>query len=96
MTRVSLIRVHPLLRLLIQAVLLGACFVAGYLIAEHWSGTRESTALAQLCARIDYVNGLQEELQGQLGPTQEVRDEFKALVDAVRTRDRANPDDRRF
>ena len=94
-TRASLIRVHPLLRLVIQAVLLGACFVAGYLIAEHWSGTRESTALAQLCARIDYVNGLQEELQGQLGPTQEVRDEFKALVEQCRAalRSRAEEND---
>ena len=79
-----MIRVHPLLRLLIQAMLLGAFFLAGYLIAEWWWGTRDSTALAQICARIDYVNGLQEELQGRLGPTQEVRDEFKALVEQCR------------
>ena len=95
MTRVSLIRVHPLLRLVIQAVLLAVCGGAGYLIAERWWGTRDSTALAQICARIDYVNGLQEELQGRLGPTQEVGDEFKALVEQCRAalRSRAEEND---
>jgi hypothetical protein len=72
----QMVRVHFPLRFLIQAVLLGACLVAGYFIAGWWWGTRDSTALAQICARIDYVNGLQEELQGQLSATQEVRDEF--------------------
>ena len=91
----AMIRVHPLLRLVIQAVLLGVCVVAGYLIAERWWATRDSTALAQICARIDYVNGLQEELQGQLGSTQEVRDEFMALVEQCRTalRSRAEEND---
>jgi len=91
-----MVRVHPLLRLLIQTVLLGACFVAGYLIAEWWSGTRDATtSLAKICARIDYVNGLQEELQGHPGATQEVHDEFKALVEQCRTalRSRAEEND---
>jgi len=90
-----MIRVRPLLRLLIRALLFGACYVAGYLIAGWWWGTRDSTALAQICARIDYVNGLQEELQGQLAATHEVRDEFKALVEQCRTalRSRAEEND---
>ena len=57
---------RPLLRVLLQAFLLGLCFGAGYFIAGWWSGIRDRTPLAQLCARIDYVNGLQAELVGQL------------------------------
>ena len=49
----------------------------------------------KICARIDYVNGLQEELQGQPGAIQEVHDEFKALVEQCRTalRSRAEEND---
>jgi hypothetical protein len=93
--RPPMVRVHPLLRLLIHAVLLGACLVAGYLIAGWWWGTRDNTALAQICARIDYVNGLQEQLQGHLGATQDMRDEFNALVEQCRValRSRAEEND---
>jgi len=86
---------HPLMRILSQAFLLGACFVAGYLVAGWWWGSRDATPLAQICARIDYVNGLQEELQGQLGPAQEVRNEFRALVEQCRAalRSRAEEND---
>jgi hypothetical protein len=80
-----MVRIRPVLRLLVPAVLLGACFIAGYLVAEWWWGTRDTTALAQICARIDYVNGLQEGLQGQMGASPEVRDEFKALVEQCRS-----------
>jgi hypothetical protein len=69
---------------LVQACLLGLCVLAGYLIAGRLSGTRDTTPLAQICARVDYVNGLQEELQGQQAASQEVRDEFKALVEECR------------
>jgi hypothetical protein len=46
---------------LVQAFLLGLCALAGYLIAGWWWGTRDTTPLARICARVDYVNGLQEE-----------------------------------
>jgi hypothetical protein len=58
--------------ILLAAVLLGAGFVAGYLIAEGWWGVRDTTApLAQICARVDYVNSLQEELPEMLAPEQQ-------------------------
>jgi len=75
---------RPLLRVLLQAFLLGLCFGAGYFIAGWWSGIRDRTPLAQLCARIDYVNGLQAELVGQQAASEEVRDQFKALVQQCR------------
>jgi hypothetical protein len=65
----------------LAAVLLGAGFVAGYLIAEGWWGVRDTTApLAQICARVDYVNSLQEELPAQWAASEEVRNEFAMLV----------------
>ena len=41
--------------------------------------------LAQICARVDCVNGLQENLKGQEAASEEVRAEFKALVEQCRT-----------
>jgi hypothetical protein len=41
------------------------CFAAGYLFAASLSGARDTTPLARICSRVDYVNGLQEELEGQ-------------------------------
>jgi hypothetical protein len=78
-----------------QAFLLGLCVLAGYLVAGWWWGTRDTTPLARICARVDYVNGLQEELQGQQAASEEVRDEFKALVDDCRAalRNRAEEND---
>jgi hypothetical protein len=51
--------------------------------------------LAQICARVDYVNGLQENLKGQEAASEEVRAEFKALVEQCRTalRNRADEND---
>ena len=51
--------------------------------------------LAQICARIDYVNGLQENLNRQEAASEEVRAEFRALVEQCRTalRDRAEEND---
>jgi hypothetical protein len=50
---------------LAAAVGLVFCFVAGYFLAPLWSSSRGPSALAQICARVDYVNGLQENLKGQ-------------------------------
>ena len=59
-------------------VALAFCFVAGYLLAGWWSGARDTSPLAQICARVDYVNGLQENLKGQEAASEEVRAEFNA------------------
>jgi hypothetical protein len=74
---------------------LALCFVAGYFLAGLWSSTRDTSPLAQICARIDYVNGLQENLKGQDAASEEVRAEFKTLVEQCRTalRDRAEEND---
>jgi hypothetical protein len=90
-------RLIPSLRIsrLVGALLLALCFVAGYLVAGWWSGSRDTTSLAQICARVDYVNSLQEGLNGQQAASEEVRDEFKALVEQCRAalRDRAEESD---
>ena len=65
-------------------VALAVCFVAGYLLAGWWSGTRNLVPLEQICARVDYVNSLQENLEGQQAASEEVRSEFKALVEQCR------------
>jgi hypothetical protein len=70
------------------------CFVAGYFLAGLWSSARDTSPLAQICARVDYVNSLQENLHGQLAGD-EVGAELKALVEQCRTalRNRADEND---
>ena len=75
---------------------LAFCFVAGYLLAGLWSSARDTSPLAQICARVDYVNGLQENLKGgQDAASDEVGAELKALVEQCRTalRNRAEEND---
>jgi hypothetical protein len=76
-------------------VALAFCFVAGYFLAGLWSSARHTSPLAQICARVDYVNSLQENLKGQDAASDEVRAEFRALVEQCRTalRDRAEEND---
>jgi hypothetical protein len=45
---------------------------------------RATTPLARICSRVDYVNGLQEQLEAQQAASEEVREEFKALVEECR------------
>jgi hypothetical protein len=45
---------------------------------------RDTTALARICSRVDYVNGLQEQLEGQQATSEEVREQFQALVEECR------------
>jgi hypothetical protein len=80
---------------LVALVALALCFVAGYFLAGLWSNARDTSPLAQICARIDYVNGLQENLNRQEAASEEVRAEFRALVEQCRTalRDRAEEND---
>ena len=65
-------------------VALAVCFVAGYLLAGWWSEGRDKSPLEQISGRIDYVNSLQENLEGQQAASEEVRSEFKALVEQCR------------
>jgi hypothetical protein len=71
------------------------CFVAGYFLAGLWSSARDTSPLAQICARVDYVNSLQENLKGQDAASDEVRGEFRTLVEQCRTalRNRAEEND---
>jgi hypothetical protein len=71
------------------------CFVAGYFLSGLWANSRDTSPLAQICARVDYLNGLQENLKGQDAASEEVRAEFKKLVEQCRTalRDRAEEND---
>ena len=82
---------------LVAFVALAFCFVAGYLLAGWWwSSAPDTSALAQICARVDYVNGLQENLKGgQDAASDEVGGELKALVEQCRTalRNRAEEND---
>jgi hypothetical protein len=69
---------------LTAGLLLVLSVAAGYLFAAWLSGLRDSTPLAQICARIDYVNGLQKQLEGQQAASEEVREQFKELVEQCR------------
>jgi hypothetical protein len=64
-------------------------------MADLLSRARDASPLAQICARVDYVNGLQENLKGQEAASDEVRAEFRALVEQCRTalRDYAEEND---
>jgi hypothetical protein len=81
---------------LVVFVALAFCFIAGYVVAGLWSSARDTSPLAQICARVDYVNGLQENLKGgQDAASDEVGGELKALVEQCRTalRNRADEND---
>ena len=58
-------RWNPTVYRLGAIVALALCFLAGYVVATLWSSARDTSPLAQICARVDYVNGLQENLKGQ-------------------------------
>jgi hypothetical protein len=77
----------------VALVALAFCFVAGYLLAGLWSSARDTSPLAQICARVDYVNSLQETLKDSA--SEEVRTEIKTLVEECRTalRDSADEND---
>jgi hypothetical protein len=64
--------------------LLVLCFAAGYLLAGWLSGVHDTTPLGRICLRVDYVNGLQKELEGQRAASEDVREQFKALVEECR------------
>jgi hypothetical protein len=77
---------------LVAVVALVLCFVAGYFVADLRS-RRDTSPLARICSRVDYVNGLQENPKD--AASEEVRAELSALVEQCRTalRDRAEEND---
>ena len=78
---------------LVALVALAFCFVAGYLLAGFWSSARDTSPLAQICARVDYVDGLQKTLKNSASV--EVQTEIKELVEQCRAalRNRADEND---
>jgi hypothetical protein len=60
-----------------------------------WPRARDTTPLAQICARGDYIASLQEQLPERQASSEAIREEFKALVEQCRTtlRDRAEETD---
>ena len=66
------------------AVLIGLAVFAGYLFAGWVSGPRDTTQLARICAQVDYVNSLQDELPIQQAASEEIRNEFAMLVEQCR------------
>ena len=89
-------RLLPSLRIshLVAGLACVICFVAGYLLARSWSDANDTTPLEQICARVDHVNSLQEELPEQQAAS-EVRDQLEALVDQCQLAlsDRAEEED---
>jgi hypothetical protein len=62
---------------LAAVVALVFCFVAGYFLAGLWASSRDTSPLAQICARVDYVNGLQANFKD--AASEEVTAELRAL-----------------
>jgi hypothetical protein len=75
------------------AIALALCLFAGYFLAGLLWSTRDTSPLAKICARIDYVNSLQEHLKD--AASEEVQSELKTLVEQCRTalRNRADEND---
>jgi hypothetical protein len=66
---------------LVAVVLLLLCFLAGYAFAQWWWESRDPR-LATICARIDYINGLQQEFGQDIA--EEVREQLEAGVEDCR------------
>jgi hypothetical protein len=76
----------PLPSLSISRLLAGGlllCLIAGYLFGEWWWGGRDTTRLAKICDRINYMNGLQQEFGGDVSEV--MREQLKAAVEECRT-----------
>jgi hypothetical protein len=67
------------------------CVAAGYLFAEWWFGRRDTTELAKICARVDYINGLRKRFGADID--EDVREQLSAAVVECRSarRSRAAP-----
>jgi len=78
---------------LVAALFIVLSVVAGYLFAGWLSGGQDTTPLARICARVDYVNSLQEQLPERL--SEEMQNELALLGEQCRgaLRDRAERSD---
>jgi hypothetical protein len=88
-------RGNPIVSRLGALVALAVCFLAaGYFLGSWWHA-RDTGRLAQICARVDYVNSLQENLKGPDAASEQVGNELRALVEQCRTalRDSAEEND---
>jgi hypothetical protein len=64
---------------------LALCFLSGFFLAAwFWTGTRDTPTVARLCARVDYIKGLQENSKGEEAASQDVQAEVKALAEQCR------------
>jgi hypothetical protein len=64
---------------------LALAFILGFFLAGIlWTSTRDPAVLARLCARVEYVNGLQESLKHYEPANEPLRTEFRALVEECR------------
>jgi hypothetical protein len=63
---------------------LALCFIIGFFLAG-WlcTSTRQTSPLANICARVDYANSFEENLKGQA--SDELRDELRALAEQCRS-----------
>jgi hypothetical protein len=79
----------PSISRLVAGALLLVCVAAGYLFAEWWFGGRDTTQLAKICGRVEYINGLQQRFGADIA--EEVREQLSAAVEECRSalRDRA-------
>jgi hypothetical protein len=77
---------------LAAGVALAFCFVAGYFVADFWS-KRDTSPLAKICARVDYLNGLQYNLKDAV--SEEMETELRVLMEQCRIalRNRAEEND---
>ena len=78
----ALSRLVPRLRVsrLVAGLLIALSVVAGYVLASWWFGAEDTTPLRQICARVDYLNSLEQALPEQPAVTEEMRNEFAMLV----------------
>lgn len=64
---------------------LALCFIFGFFLAGIlWTSTRDLATLARVCARVEQVNGLQENVKEHEAANEQVRTELKALVEECR------------
>ena len=66
----------------VALVVLLLCFLAGYGFAQWWWESRDPR-LATICARVDYIAGLQKEFGADI--TEEVQAQLKAVVEECRS-----------
>ena len=67
---------------IVAGVFILLSLVAGYLLAGWWYGfgAQDVTHLEQICARVQHLDSLVDELPDQHAPPEEIRNEFAMLV----------------